>query len=282
MNNDHQQPSAEHKIAEYLSALRSKYETFLQQAVNVAYALSYSKDALDAELSKLPQFSRLFQLLIGAQYHHLQLWGSFSFEQFSNRLNELKDPIREGMEPAILYYQTGESKYREQLSPFYRDLLEQKHSIHDIIIQEHTLLALENKDLFEQVTYFEALIRFKKELEQTSELPENVVTLTKFGFTRSQQVLVFHYLLTASGVRLRHGASVTDCAMLLHQLLGVNVSDIANSDLYKKLKRPLEHSSASKMIQNLQIIRPYFEALPHIPIVELIDKDLKTLRNSLK
>lgn len=281
MNNDHQQPSAEHKIAEYLSALRSKHEAFLQQAVNVAYALSYSKDALDAEISKLPQLSRLFQLLIGAQYNHLQLSGFWSFEQFSNRLNDLKEPIRDGMEPALLYYHSGDPKYREQLSSFYRELLDQKQSIQDIITQENSVLSLEDKDLFELITYFEALIRFKKELEQTSELSENVVTLAKFGFTRSQQVLVFHYLLASSGVRLRHGASVTDCAMLLHQLLGVNVSDIANSDLYKKLKRPLEHSSASKMIQNLQIILPYFEALPHIPIVELIDKDLKTLRNSL-
>jgi hypothetical protein len=91
--------------------------------------------------------------------------------------------------------------------------------------------------------------------------------------------LIFHYLLSASGVKPRDGACVTDCAKLLHRLVGLALPDeIANSDLYKKFKNPHGEWDALTL-QNLRAILPYFEKLPHFPIVKLINQDINSILN---
>jgi hypothetical protein len=91
--------------------------------------------------------------------------------------------------------------------------------------------------------------------------------------------LIFHYLLKSSGVAPRDGANITDCAKMLHRLVGLSIPDeIANSDLYKKFKNPHGDWDASTL-KNLRVILPYFEKLPHLPIVKLINQDINSISN---
>ncbi len=282
MENHHHPVQIEKKTAIYLQQLQSTYSELLKGSINAKDATQFTHDSIEHQKGQIPELSHLFQSLKRLQNYHLQLLGTWTFGQFNEQFETLKEQSLQDVEIGLLALTMGSPRHYDGLPSYYRELLSSNHTLTEIISDEQKVLNMSADDLFELIAYHQALIQFKTELdekEQTiilkSSLPE-----PKFGFTRSQQTLVFHYLLTASGVRPRAGANISDCAMLLHQLLGLPVNDIANSDIYKKLKRPIDHSSPSKMIQNLLLIRPFFDALPHKPIVDLIDKDIHILSNS--
>ncbi len=282
MENHPPSDQIEQRISNYLQQFQSTYSE-LQNGINrVENPFQFTRDSIEHQIAQIPGLSHLFQSLTRLHNYYLQLFSTWTFEQFNEQLEALKEQSNQDLEVALLALTSGSPRAYDALPAYYRDLLSSNHTLTEIVSDEQKVLNMTAEDLFELLAYYKALILFKAELdekEQTIALKSSVPE-PKFGFTRSQQTLVFHYLLTASGVRPRSGANISDCAMLLHQLLGLPVSDIANSDIYKKLKRPIDHSSPSKMIQNLLLIRPFFDALPHKPIVDLIDKDLNLLLNS--
>ncbi len=281
MENRHPSDQIEQRTSHYLQQFQSTYSELLKGFNKVENPLQFTRDSIEHQIAQIPGLSHLFQSLKRLHDYHLQLFRTWTFEQFNEQLEAHKEQSNQDLEAALLALTSGSPRAYDALPAYYRDLLS-SNTLTEIISDEQKVLNMAAEDLFELLAYHQALIRFKAELdekEQTIRLKSSVPE-PKFGFTRSQQTLVFHYLLTASGVRPRAGANISDCAMLLHQLLGLPVSDIANSDIYKKLKRPIDHSSPSKMIQNLLLIRPFFDALPHKPIVDLIDKDINLLLNS--
>lgn len=282
MENHPPSDQIEQRTSHYLQKFQSTYSELLKGSNRIENPLQFTRDSIEHQMMQIPGLSHLFQALKRLHDYHLQLFSTWTFEQFNEQLEAIQEQSNQDLEAALLALTSGSPRAYDALPAYYRDLLSSNHTLTEIVSDEQKVLNMTAEDLFELLAYHQALILFKEELdekEQTialkSSLPE-----PKFGFTRSQQTLVFHYLLTASGVRPRAGANITDCAMLLHQLLGLPVSDIANSDIYKKLKRPIDHSSPSKMIQNLLLIRPFFDALPHKPIVDLIDRDINLLLNS--
>lgn len=282
MENHHPSDQIEQRTSYYLQKFQSTYSELLKGPNKVENPLQFTRDSIEHQIAQIPSLSHLFLSLTRLRNYHLQLFNTWTFEQLNEQLEALKEQSNQDLETAILALTSGSPRAYDALPAYYRDLLSSKHTLTEIVSDEQKVLNMASGDLFELLAYHQALILFKAELdekEQTIRLKSSIPE-PKFGFTRSQQTLVFHYLLTASGVRPRAGANITDCAMLLHQLLGLPVNDIANSDIYKKLKRPMDHSSPSKMIQNLLLIRPFFDALPHKPIVDLIDKDLNTLLNN--
>ena len=282
MENHPPSDQIEQRTAFYLQQFQSTYSELLKRTDRIENALQFTRNSIEHQKGQIPELSHLFQSLKRLHHYHLQLSVIWTFEQFSEQLEALKESSNQDLEAAILALTSGNSRAYDALPAYYRNLLNSNHTLTEIISDERKVINMTAGDLFELLAYHQALILFSAELEEKEQtiVLKSSIPEPKFGFTRSQQTLVFHYLLTASGVRPRAGANITDCAMLLHQLLGLPVNDIANSDIYKKLKRPIDHSSPSKMIQNLLLIRPFFEALPHKPILDLIDKDVKTLLNS--
>ena len=282
MQNHHPSDQIEQRTSHYLQQFQSTYLELLKGPNKIENPLRFTSDSIEHQKGQIPGLSHLFQSLKRLHNYHLQLFRTWSFEQFSEQLEALKEPSNQDLEAAILALTSGSPRAYDALPAYYRNLLSSNHTLTEIISDERKVMNMTAGDLFELLAYHQALILFSAELEEKEQtvVLKSSIPEPKFGFTRSQQTLVFHYLLTASGVRPRAGANITDCAMLLHQLLGLPVNDIANSDIYKKLKRPIDHSSSSKMIQNLLLIRPFFEALPHKPILDLIDKDIKTLLNN--
>ncbi len=282
MENHPHSDQIERRTSHYLQKFQSTYSELLKGSNSIENSLQFTRDSIERQREQIPGLSHLFQSLKRLHHYHLQLSVTWTFEQFSEQLEALKEPSNQDLEAALLALTSGSPRAYDALPAYYRDLLSSNHTLTEIISDERKVMNMKAEDLFELLAYHQALMLFTAELdekEQTIVLKSSIPE-PKFGFTRSQQTLVFHYLLTASGVRPRAGANISDCAMLLHQLLGLPVNDIANSDIYKKLKRPIDHSSPSKMIQNLLLIRPFFEALPHKLILDLIDKDVKTLLNS--
>lgn len=282
MQNHPPSDQIEQRTSHYLQQFQSAYSELLKGPNKIENALQFTRDSIEHQKGQIPELSHLFQSLKRLHHYHLQLSVIWTFEQFNEQFEALKEPSNQDLEAAILALTSGSPRAYDALPAYYRNLLSSNHTLTEIVSDEQKVLNMAAGDLFELLAYHQALIIFKAELdekEQTIALKSSIPE-PKFGFTRSQQTLVFHYLLTASGVRPRAGANISDCAMLLHQLLGLPVNDIANSDIYKKLKRPIDHSSPSKMIQNLLLIRPFFDALPHKPIVDLIDKDINLLLNS--
>ena len=282
MENHHPSDQIEQRTSFYLQQFQSTYSELLKGFNRIENPLQFTRDSIEHQKGQIPKLSHLFQSLTRLHNYHLQLLGSWTFEQFNEQFEALKEQNSQDLEAALLALTSGSPRAYDALPAYYRNLLNSNHTLTEIISDEQTVLNMTAEDLFELLAYHQALILFTAELDEKEQtiILKSSIPEAKFGFTRSQQILVFHYLLTASGVRPRAGANVTDCAMLLHQLLGLPVSDMANSDIYKKLKRPIDHSSPSKMIQNLLLIRPFFDAVPHKPIVDLIDRDINLLLNS--
>ena len=281
MENHPPSDQIEQRTSNYLQQFQSTYSELLNGPNRIENPLQFTRDSIEHQIAQIPGLSHLFQSIKRLHYYHLQLFSTWTLEQFNEQLEALQEQSNQDLEAALLALTSGSPRAYDALPAYYRDLLSSNHTLTEIVSDEQKVLNMTAENLFDLLAYHQALMRFKAELdekEQTIALKSSIPE-PKFGFTRSQQTLVFHYLLTASGVCPRAGANISDCAMLLHQLLGIPVNDIANSDIYKKLKRPIDHSSPSKMIQNLLLIRPFFDALPHKPIVELIDKDLNTLLN---
>jgi hypothetical protein len=282
MENHHPSDQIEQRTAFYLQQFQSTYSELLEGPNRIENPLQFTRDSIERQIEQIPGLSHLFQSSKRLHHYHLQLSVIWTFEQFNEQFEALKGSSNQYLEAALLALTSGSPRAYDSLPAYYRNLLNSNHTLTEIISDEQKVLNMEAENLFDLLAYHQALVRFNAELDEKEQtiILKSSIPEPKFGFTRSQQTLVFHYLLAASGVRPRAGANISDCAMLLHQLLGLPVNDIANSDIYKKLKRPIDHSSPSKMIQNLLLIRPFFDVLPHKPIVDLIDKDINLLLNS--
>ncbi len=111
------------------------------------------------------------------------------------------------------------------------------------------------------------------QLLQTKQQEENPF------LSRSQQVLVFYYIVQLLGKRADR--NVSKKAEALHQFLGLSFSHIAHSELYKKMLHPLSFSSKSATIKNLLVVRSFFEKLGIEEAFQLIDKDCEQLKKEL-
>lgn len=280
---DQPQPSKtfEERIESYYQNLHINYEQAVSEAANKEYAIAYYKQLLSDQLDLIPIGSFFFYQLQTKYIHLYMLHGSTALKQLMTLISGLREEGFEVYEAGMMEVTNPGQRY--QLPLHYQIKLAEGRSLSEILSNEHKVLHLTDDELFELLAFSLALSKLTLELNSTSVevVPQLTYKTPTNSFTRSQQVLVYHYLLVASGVKPRAGANITDCAILLHQFIGLPVSDIANSDLYKKLKKPIDHASPSKMIQNLQVIRPYFESMPHKMVLELIDKDLKALLNGM-
>lgn len=101
--------------------------------------------------------------------------------------------------------------------------------------------------------------------------------------TEMQQLLALHYILKAGfEIQARGSNSVSELTQLAHLLLGKKFTTLQNSSIYKKYKKLPNFESLAQLIKDLKHIRPYFEKLDLIKVVDLINKDLKAAENDKK
>lgn len=101
--------------------------------------------------------------------------------------------------------------------------------------------------------------------------------------TEMQQLLAFHYILKAGfEIEARGSNSVSDLTQLAHLLLGKKFTTLQNSSIYKKYKKLPNFESPTQLVKDLKHIRPYFEKLDLVSIVDRINKDLKAAEGDKK
>lgn len=100
------------------------------------------------------------------------------------------------------------------------------------------------------------------------------IKVPKGSITLTRQVLTIYYFLTYGLGIKRNGHDQTTIARLIHLLLGVKLDDAVKSEIYKRYLKMPNYTSDLRQVQDLQFIRPYFEALGMIPCLDAIDKDI--------
>jgi hypothetical protein len=94
--------------------------------------------------------------------------------------------------------------------------------------------------------------------------------------TKARQLLTIYYLLKA-GFNIEHRGShtISEVVRLAHLLTGAKLTNLQNSDIYKKYSLMPNYKKGEHLIADLKFIRPYFEALHIEKAVELIDEEIQ-------
>jgi hypothetical protein len=278
MNDHKHQAHFEHSFSIYYTRLKNAYRDGVKDSFNKEYAADYFRTILLEENEAIPTKTVFFDELRTQFDHFYGLYGNAAVSHVVERLKTIREKSREALaQIERLHDGLGEPDFME-LPALYDQQLEDGAMVTEIIEQEKHVLSLTDQQVVELLALYVAIQKLQRELRPDTASTDHEPkpdTSRKDRLTRSQQVLVYYFLLTASGVTYS-GVSITDCARLLHKLIGVSEpDDIANSDLYKKLKNPLGKYDR-KTIQDLRAILPYFEKLPHFPIIKLIDTHLRS------
>jgi hypothetical protein len=273
-----------YSIAEKAAA---QYQLFMEQYQHIADETGDEREArsiclewIAGEQKQLPQQSIGFQLMVLTYRNLSVLVGEQADRHFAEQLPQLKTVADEAFESGILALSSQDFSL---LPSAYTRFIEQGSSLGAILDEENRVRNLDAEALAELIAFQVALFQFAHALKTEDDKQE--IPLSKrsaIGFTQAQKVLLFHYFLQLSNINPRANAGIVQCTELLYDFLGMEHTKIANSDLYKRLKKPLDQASPAQTIKNLEYIRSYFRHIPHNKLVELIDKDLITLRNNLK
>lgn len=265
----------------------AQYQLFMEQFRHIADEAGDEREArsiclewIAGEQKQLPQQSIGFQLMVLTYRNLSVLLGEQADRHFAEQLPQLKTVADEAFETGILALS---SKDYSHLPPVYTRFMEQGSSLEAILEEENHVRNLDAEALAELIAFQVALFQFSNALKTEDDKQE--IPFSKrsaIGFTQAQKVLLFHYFLQLSNINPRANVGIVQCTVLLYDFLGIKHTKIANSDLYKRLKKPLDQASPAQTIKNLEYIRSYFQHIPHNKLVELIDKDLITLRNNLK
>ena len=275
---DQHQAHFECSFSIYYTRLKSAYHDGVKDSFNKEYAANYFRTILLDENEAVPTKTVFFDELRTQFDHFHGLFGNTAVSQVVEQLKTIREKSREAL-TQIDRLQDGLGEYDFMELPIHYDQqLENGATLTDIIELEKQVLLLTDQQVVELLALYAAIQKLQSELRpdtMSTDHEPKPDSSRKDRLTRSQQVLVYYFLLEASGLNY-NGANVTDCARLLHKLIGVSEPDeIANSDLYKKLKKPMGEYDL-KTIQDLRAILPYFEKLPHYPAIKLINTHLRS------
>ncbi len=94
--------------------------------------------------------------------------------------------------------------------------------------------------------------------------------------TKARQLLAIYYLLKA-GFNIEHRAThqVSEVVWLAHLLTGTKLTNLQNSDIYKKYSLMPNYKKGDQLIADLKFIKPYFEQLNIEKAVGLIDEEIQ-------
>jgi hypothetical protein len=275
---DLHQAHFEHSFSIYYTRLKNAYRDGVKDSFNKEYAADYFRTNLLDENEAIPS-KTVFFVELRIQFDHLYgLFGNAAVLQVVEQLKTIREKSRAALtQIERLQDGLGEPDFME-LPVHYDQQLENGATLTDIIEREKQVLSLSDQQVVELLSLYAAIQKLQSELRPGTASTDHEPkpdSSRKDRLTRSQQVLVYYFLLKASGVDYS-GVSITDCARLLHKLIGVSApDDIANSDLYKKLKKPMGEFDR-KTIQDLRTILPYFEKLPHYSAMKLINDHLRS------
>jgi len=269
----------------FYNSLKQFYLTRLEKASDKVYAKDYLIRTLFLENELIPCYSVFCHSLVSTFVHHQKLGEPNSLELTLSSLPEIRQMTSNIVEQTFIIY-TSISERFYQLNWLYLKAIEEcDKSILELIDTERRLLKYSD----EKVILFLALYQVTKELErefsEKTDEPEQTMLLNtelsfEAKFSRSQQVLIAYYI--SQLICTNHKKNVSKSANALHTLLGIPYTQITHSELYKKMLHPLTFSSEKATLQNLMVVRSYFEQWGSISATELIDSDIEKVKKTLK
>lgn len=262
----------------FYRSLKKRYLLGIEQAKDRIYAETYYRQSLFSENPLIPRYSVLYHSLISTYLHFQKLGDTDSLKQTFRHLTEIRSLASEVVERTLVLY-TQKYNSPDQLHWLYIQGIEDAgKSVLELIDQEQRLISCNNERIVLLLALTQAIQDLLEEFavkEEREELDNLILPTSTNKLTRSQQVLIFYYASQLLGIK--HKKNVSKSADALHTFLGIPYTQITHSELYKKLLSPLTFSSEKATIQNLKIIRNFFDKLDLKSALELIDKDIAHL-----
>ena len=273
----------------FYQSLKRRYLQSIEKAADKDYASDYFKRALFLENQNIPYYSVFYHSLVSTLRHHQKVGEANPLELTLSSLSPIRDMASNILEQTfIINASISERLY--QLNWLYLQAIEEKNvSILELIDTERRLLKYSDEKVvlllaLDQVIQ-ELTNEFSKNQEDAIEvISSDLLTIDQQAyepkFTRSQQVLIAYYISQLIGAK--HKKNVSRCADALHSFLGIPYAQITHSELYKKLLHPLTFSSEKTTLQNLIVIRSFFENLGSVSATALIDSDIENVKKGLE
>lgn len=263
----------------FYHSLKKRYLLGIEQAKDRIYAETYYRQSLLSENPLIPRYSVLYHSLVSTYLHFQKLGDSDPLQQTFGHLSEIRSLAYKVVERTFLLH-TQKYESPDQLHWLYIQGIEDAgKSVLELIDQEQRLISCNNERIVLLLALTQAiqdlLEEFAVKEEGTEELVDLNLPASTNKLTRSQQVLIFYYASQLLGIK--HKKNVSKSADALHTFLGIPYTQITHSELYKKLLSPLTFSSEKATIQNLKIIRDFFDKLDLKSALELIDQDIAHL-----
>lgn len=149
-------------------------------------------------------------------------------------------------------------------------------SLDELMDQELKLSKLSEQELIKILAFYQATQELLEDVETFYSLePKEELSTSnhKHQFTKSQIVIMGHYILEMAGVN-RSKVDVTACAEVLHCMLGIPYDKVANSDIYKKMLKPFSSTSPKRTVEDLKLVRSLLAKFQNQKILDSIDQQI--------
>lgn len=273
----------------FYTSLKRTYLMNMEKARDKSYASTYFKRVLFAENKLIPHYSVFFHALSQTFIHYRKIGDQKPLEQTLSSVQEIGD-LTSGIVESTMILHTLNYDSLEQLHWLYVQAIEDHNiSVLELIDTEQRLLKYSTQKIILLLALSEATHELMKEYSDNTEESSqanpgqsemSVEELIENKLTRSQQVLISYYISQLIGIK--HKKNVSKCANALHTFLGIPYSQITHSELYKKLLNPLTFSSEKATIQNLLVVKSFFESIGSQVAVDLVNQDLERLKKNLE
>nr|WP_294860509.1 hypothetical protein [uncultured Fluviicola sp.] len=268
--------------ARFYHSLKKRYLSGIEMAKNKTYAETYYRQSLFSENPLIPRYSVFYHTLASTYMHFQKLGHPNPLKQTFEHLPGIRSSAVDIIERTfILHTQRYESL--DQLHWLYVQGIEDAgKSVLELIDQDQRLISFNNERIILLLAFIQAiqdlLDDFSAKDEISGESTDLVLPSHTSKLTRSQQVLIFYYASQVLGIK--HKKNVSKSAHALHTFLGIPYTQITHSELYKKLLNPLTFSGRKATLQNLVIVRSFFEGLGSVSATNLIDSDIEKIKES--
>ncbi len=268
----------------FYDSLKSKYLKRIEKAADKTYASDYFRRALFLENQNIPRYSVFYHSVVSTFRHHQKVGEANPLELTLSGLSRIRDMASNILEETFII-NASISEHLYQLNWLYLQAIEENNaSILELIDTEQRLLKYSDEKIIILLALDQATKELTKEFPEKKENTEELISTDEQSyqskFTRSQQVLIAYYISQLIGAK--HKKNVSKCADALHSFLGIPYTQITHSELYKKLLHPLTFSSEKSTLQNLLIVRSFFESLGSVSAIALIDSDIEKVKKELE
>jgi len=270
-------------VEHFYTLLKKAYLEKVEKALDKDYASNFCRRVLFEENKWIPQYSVFYMELVARYSHHYKMGDSDAVEQTLSFLPQIRQIASDVVERT--------KNIRESLNVLYHDLHwlyqeaieDHRHSLLELIDQEQKLINAGEDRAIILLGLHHATQQLLEEFSDESEEQDgsaidfatNEPNSVNQHLTESQRVLVTYYISQALGIK--HKKNVSKCTRALFAFLRISTSPI-NSDTYKKLLNPLTSSPLQTTLGNLKVVRSFFEPLEVVTVIEMIDMDIKRLR----